>query len=178
MHPPPTDELQARRTPRTSKQLTIDEPATKSLLYPKAAWEISSNPMWAPAAREGHSAVYSTSLNQLFLFGGYAAGQGHLSDCSVCKLELGKGAASQVKWSRMRLGGGVSKRSHHGCALLEHNPEHPQMIIFGGESVLNGKTVELNDAWSISLRTGEGRALIAAEVRVRVRVPKPNRRRG
>ena len=71
MHPPPTDELQARRTPRTSKQLTIDEPATKSLLYPKAAWEISSNPMWAPAAREGHSAVYSTSLNQLFLFGTY-----------------------------------------------------------------------------------------------------------
>ena len=117
MHPPPTDELQARRTPRTSKQLTIDEPATKSLLYPKAAWEISTNPMWAPAAREGHSAVYSPSLNQLFLFGGYAAGQGHLSDCSVCKLELGKGAPSQVKWSRMRLGGGVSKRSHHGCAL-------------------------------------------------------------
>ena len=145
------------------EQLAIEpEPVAKTSLYPKAAWEISSNPMWAPAAREGHSAVYSPSLNQLILFGGYAAGQGHLSDCSVCKLEVGKGTASQVKWSRMRLGGGISKRSHHGCALLEH-PERPQMIIFGGESVLNGKTVELNDAWSISIRTGEGRALIGNE---------------
>merc|ERR1740117_1928311 len=111
------------------EQLAIEpEPVAKTSLYPKAAWEISSNPMWAPAAREGHSAVYSPSLNQLILFGGYAAGQGHLSDCSVCKLEVGQSTASQVKWSRMHLGGGVSKRSHHGCALLEH-PERPQMII-------------------------------------------------
>ena len=159
--------MPAMRVPPVSslpiEQLATEpEPAVRTLLYPKAAWEISSNPMWAPAAREGHSAVYSPSLNQLILFGGYAAGQGHLSDCSVCKLEVGTGTASQVKWSRMRLGGGVSKRSHHGCALLEH-PERPQMIIFGGESVLNGKMVELNDAWSISLRTGEGRALIGNE---------------
>ena len=55
----------------------------------------------------------------------------------------------------MRLDGGVSRRSHHGCALLEHG-ERPQLVVFGGESQLNGKQVELNDAWSISMHTGEG----------------------
>ena len=73
----------------------------------------------------------------------------------MCKLEVGKGTASQVQWSRMRLDGGVSRRSHHGCALLEHG-ERPQLVVFGGESQLNGKQVELNDAWSIGMHTGEG----------------------
>ena len=38
--------------------------------YPKAAWEICTTTKWTPVAREGHTAVYSSSMNSLILFGG------------------------------------------------------------------------------------------------------------
>ena len=58
--------MPAMRVPPVSslpiEQLATEpEPAVRTLLYPKAAWEISSNPMWAPAANlDGLDAAYTS----------------------------------------------------------------------------------------------------------------------
>ena len=41
---------------------------------------------WAPSSREGHSACYSQTLRGAVLFGGYAPGREHLSDCCICRI--------------------------------------------------------------------------------------------
>ena len=107
--------------------------------------------------------MYSLHLRATVVFGGYAPGRGHLSDCCVCKLGEGKPAA--LDWHVLPLAGSsVPRRCYHGAAVIE-TATVPQLIVFGGQRAPldrkgTGGGAVLNDTWSIDLTNGRVKAVI------------------
>ncbi len=137
--------------------------------FEQASWEVKSGRTWAPAAREGHICAYSRSIGGIVVFGGLTPGAAHSADCSICRITAATGDETSIEWQSVPLrnpsGGAVKipRRCYHGAELRDGADGSAQLVIFGGEGVLDdGTTQLLNDTWSIDLPSGRSRALIAS----------------
>ena len=113
-------------------------------------WTQLSTAGGPPAARDGASAVYDPTSNELIVFGGDNGSGGRFNDTWVLSNANGLGGGTPTWTQLSTTGGPPSARVAHSAV---YDVTNNRMIVFGGVDCCNNS---LNDTWVITDANGVG----------------------
>jgi hypothetical protein len=95
----------------------------------------------APAALDGHAAIYDPDADRVLVFGGTSAGSAYVNDTWMLT------PTSDMEWQRMSVDASAIQQRSHATAI--HDPVGRRMIVFGGD--LGGGYYPTSEVCALSL---------------------------